>query len=374
MRRFLFALLLIIQFVLVAQAQTPPAIAQYRGTPARDGMYPAHGLPFFTRVKWQKTIETGALAPLYADGTLYVGTIGGELLALDGETGDELWRYDHGESMASTPAVADGVVYFGGGSYGLYALSAESGDLLWSFETDSAIWSAPPIIIESTLYTGSDSGTIYAIDLKTHEALWTLETGNPILWSGAANENAVYFSSWAVLYALDRETGAELWTAETQEKWMAPAVFEGVVYVGNGQNEFLALDGATGERIWRFQARHSASEWSAPVVSEEGVYVGHSSGAVFALNRADGKQIWRLPVTSWATSDALFDGGLLYFGVGAHGPQAALDAPSTFYVVRNTTGEVRWTYETDGLVHAAPALADHYVYVVTTTGQLYAFE
>lgn len=374
LKRLFLTMFLLTLFVMVSTAQEPPAIAQYRGTAERNGYYPAHGLPTFNGVKWQKTLETPALAPLYAEGTLYVGTIGGDLIALDGETGEERWRYAHGDSMASTPAVVEGVVYFGGGDYGLYALSAESGDLLWSFETDSAIWSAPPVIIDNVLYTGSDSGTIYAIDLETHEAAWTVATGDPILSSGAGDENAVYFSSWTQLYAFDRQTGAELWKKETRNKWMPPAVFKGTVYVGNGQNEFLALDGATGELVWRFQARHSASEWSAPVVTEEGVYVGHSSGALFALNLADGKQIWRVPVDSWATSDALFDGGLLYFGVGAHGRTEDLEAPSAFYVVRNTTGEIYWTFETDGLIYAAPALSDHYVYVVTTTGQVYALE
>jgi eukaryotic-like serine/threonine-protein kinase len=374
MRRFLLIMILLGLWAVMSSAQEPHAIAQYRGTAQRDGYYPAHGIPMFKGVKWQKKLETPALAPVYADGTLYVGTIGGVLLALDGETGEERWRYAHGDNMASTPAVVDGVVYFGGGNYGLYALSAENGDLLWSFKTDSAVWSAPPIIMDNILYTGSDKGTIYALDLATHMPVWTVATGDPILSSGAADENVVYFSSWTQLYAFDRKTGAELWKAQTQNKWMSPAVFEGTVYVGNGRNEFLALDGATGELIWRFQARHSASEWSSPVVTEDAVYVGHSSKTLFALNRADGKLLWRLPVDSWATSDALFDGGLLYFGVGAHGRPDDLETPSTFYVVRSTTGEVRWTFETQGLVYAAPALSDHYVYIATTTGDLYALE
>jgi eukaryotic-like serine/threonine-protein kinase len=374
MRRFLLLVILMALYIPFNHAQEPPTVAQYRGSAARDGYYPAHGIPTFNGVKWKKTLDTSGHTPVYADGTLYVPTIGGAMLALDGETGEQLWRYNHGEMMSSAPVVVDGVVYFGGGNYGLYALSAENGELLWSFKTDSAIWSSPPMMIENILYLASDKGTIYALDPVTHEPVWTVANGDPIIYSGAGDESAVYFSSWTTLYAFDRKTGTQLWTAETRNKWMAPAVYDGVVYVGNGRNEFLALDGTTGERIWRFQARHSASEWSAPVVTEDTVYVGHSSKALFALNRADGKQIWRLPVDHWATTDAMFDGGLLYFGVGAHGPDAALDTPTQFYVVRSTTGEIRWTFDIPGLVYSAPALADHTVYVVTTMGEIYAFE
>ncbi|MBX3062039.1 MAG: PQQ-binding-like beta-propeller repeat protein [Anaerolineae bacterium] len=366
---------LVAAFAAPTHAQEPPDTAQYRGSATRDGYYPAHGVPVFKGVKWVRTLESGALAPLYAEGTLYVPLVQGVLLALDAETGRERWRYTHDSSMISTPIAADGMVYFGAGKDGLYALQAIDGKPLWSFETDGSIWSSPPILLDSVIYTGSDRGTVYALDAKMGTAIWSFTSGESILWSGAASEDSVYFSTWTHLYAIDRHAGTVLWTASTRDKWSAPAVYGGVVYAGNGDNEFLALDAASGDILWRFRAPRSRSaEWSAPTVNEDGVFVGHSSSTLFALDRLTGSLRWQLPVASWATSDALFDGGLLYFGVGEHGPQASTEAASTFYVVRTTTGKVHWTFDTDGLIYAAPALADKVVYVVTTAGQLYALE
>ena len=44
------------------------------------------------------------------------------------------------------------------------------------------------------------------------------------------------------------------------------------------------------------------------------------------------------------------------------------------YVVRGSTGEINWTFGTEGMIYSAWALSDYYVYVMTTTGELYALE
>lgn len=376
-RRLLALLIFTLGFISAVRAQEPPAVAQYRGGAGRDGYYPAHGVPFYNGLKWQLTLDSPALAPLIAGDSLFVPTVSGELLALDAETGTERWRFALSDSMASTPVVADGVAYVGGGDGVIYALDAMTGEQQWSFHAGSPVWSSPLIHIENTLYTGDETGNIYAIDLDTHQPAWTTNIGESVLWSGAGDDAQVYFATWTQLVALNRQTGKVVWHLVTPDKWMAPAVADGVVYVGTGENEFLALNADSGETRWQFSGPTvPIIEWSAPVIAvEEGkVYVGHSSSTLFALNTLTGLPEWQLPVTSWASSDALFDGGLLYFGVSAHGPESLDDTTSMFYVVRSTTGEVHWTYETDGLIMAAPALADDTVYVVTTTGQLYAFE
>ncbi|WSF54514.1 PQQ-binding-like beta-propeller repeat protein [Streptomyces canus] len=52
-------------------------------------------------------------APLVANGTLYVGTNDGRMVAPDAVSGEEQWTAETGSPVFSTPAVTDGVLHFG---------------------------------------------------------------------------------------------------------------------------------------------------------------------------------------------------------------------------------------------------------------------
>ena len=49
--------------------------------------------------------------PLFADGTLYVGTADNNILALNPEDGSLLWQYETDHAIWGQPAFADGVLY-----------------------------------------------------------------------------------------------------------------------------------------------------------------------------------------------------------------------------------------------------------------------
>jgi outer membrane protein assembly factor BamB len=54
---------------------------------------------------------------------VYIGSLDGNLYALDASTGEERWRQSLDGEIYSSPAVVDGVVYAGSFDDGLYALS-----------------------------------------------------------------------------------------------------------------------------------------------------------------------------------------------------------------------------------------------------------
>ncbi len=101
--------------------------------------------------------------------------------------------------------------------------------------------------------------------------------------------------------------------ARLQTKWAfpveeippsTPSIVDGVVYVGTWAGVLHALDAATGEEIWRFNARELAGEESAWIkrgvgirsglnVSDGRVYFGDSAGYLMAVDAADGELLWR---------------------------------------------------------------------------------
>ena len=101
--------------------------------------------------------------------------------------------------------------------------------------------------------------------------------------------------------------------ARLQTKWVfpveemppsTPSIVDGVVYVGTWAGVVHAVDAATGEEIWRFNARELVGEESAWIergigirsglnVSDGHVYFGDTGGYLTAVDAADGQLVWR---------------------------------------------------------------------------------
>ena len=59
---------------------------------------------------------------------------------------------------------------------------------------------------------------------------------------------------------------------------LPPAVVDGIVYIGSGDNYVYALDAGTGEERWRFETGQMVV--SSPAVVDGVVYVGSTDGYV----------------------------------------------------------------------------------------------
>jgi eukaryotic-like serine/threonine-protein kinase len=184
-------------------------------------------------------------APAFENNVVY--TTGGKLLlALDSETGNELWRVEHGSTFTAL-AVANGFVYVGNFDHFLRAYDQKTGEERWKFESGGLFWSAPAIAGD-TIYAGNDD-QFYALDAKTGEMLWSYKTDGSSVSEPVVVDGVVYVSDSSHLfplgprhlYALDAATGDELWVFETTSTFLpAPAVGEGAIYVTT-RGEVFAL-------------------------------------------------------------------------------------------------------------------------------------
>jgi eukaryotic-like serine/threonine-protein kinase len=347
----------------------------YRQDIGRRGVYYQPAIRNLGGVIWQRDFDEDAYFPVYANGTLYIGTSSGKLLALDPDSGDERWSFAAESGPILAVAVSQGLIYFGAGDTGFYAVEAETGTLSWAFEADSSVWSGSPLIMAERVYFGSDRGTVYCLDLETHNVIWTFRAASGVLSQMAGDEQRVYVPTQAYLYALDATTGTEVWRAATQDKWNEPAVSKGVVYAGRGNLQFAALDAGTGQEHWVFTAPMSQwSEWSAPVITEDSVYVGDSNNTMYSLDRATGEIQWQFKTEDWATTAPILTDGVLYFGVGAHANLVEATEDRPFYALDAGTGEALWTFKADGPVYAGATLGNGMIYFKTLNNVLYALQ
>lgn len=178
-------------------------------------------------------------SPAYDNGVLY--TTGGRLLlALEADTGKEIWRVEKDEMFLGL-AVANGMIYVGNWDLNLYAFDQSTGEEKWKFPARAGgmFWSAPAVDGE-IVYAGNIDKYLYAIDAQTGELRWEFQTGGGAVSEAAVSDGVVYVSDSSHefprgarhLYALDAGTGEQLWVFESVSTFLpAPALSDGAIYI-----------------------------------------------------------------------------------------------------------------------------------------------
>ena len=162
--------------------------------------------------------------------------------------------------------------------------------------------------------------------------------------------------------------GREVWRIEMPEPLRAPPAVSGdQVFLGTGDNRFIAFDAADGQVIW--ERKLSLLTSTAAAVTSDAVYLTARSGELFALDRHSGEELWRFEGDSAFFASPIVYRGVVYAGAW-NGALYAVDAQD---------GRELWTFQADGSIIAPPAfqgdlmalpIDDRLVYVIDlATGQ-----
>lgn len=236
--------------------------------------------------------------PVFADGRLYITTPSSIVIALDGDTGEEIWRFDPQAGAATRcyephrgvalwPASSNGAtgahtVFSGTCDGRLFALDAATGKPRSSFGANGSIdlragadarpgeayaMTSPPAIYRDLVIAGAlapegvprgPAGDVRAFDAKTGAELWRFHT---VPRPAEFGHDTWPADGW------QRRTGANAWSA------MSVDAEQGLVFlpIGSPSYDFyggdrpganlfgtslVALDAATGRRRWHAQLVH----------------------------------------------------------------------------------------------------------------------
>jgi outer membrane protein assembly factor BamB len=91
----------------------------------------------------------------------------------------------------------------------------------------------------------------------------------------------------------------------------APAVANGIVYIGANDHHLYALDSATGTLRWKFAA--GARILGSPAVANGVVYIASWNKQLYALNAATGARRWTAEIGNSFSSPAVAN-GIVYIG------------------------------------------------------------
>ncbi len=270
----------------------PPAVYDDMVYASGDSVY-ALGLST-GEVVWSAPVGTVSVMTAW-NGLLFVPGMNG-LTALDTETGETVWFFDHGTYWDSSPCLFDGVIYIGsvvdGSEYDkcLYAIDALDGSLVWQTPELGAITSTPAYH-DGRVFFGVDYpppalNPVFALDSGTGAVEWEflIPKGDDWLHGSAGVADGLVFwgdgtpDSTSFIRAVDEETGQEVWNYEVGTSWFgiagSPAITDGVMYIAASDDSLYAF--GTGLK-WTYR-----NDLFADVGSNELIIDSWSGGAVAA--------------------------------------------------------------------------------------------
>lgn len=261
----------------VERAPSPPDAGADGGDGGDGGFPPARAI-------WTHAVAPISSSPaIGGDGTIYVGTTGGKLVAVTADGSATKWSATTNDTLGSSPCIAaDGTIYVGSSDRKLYAISA-AGASMWSFETGAAIVGSPVVGGDETIYVGSSDGKLYAVTPEG-KLRWTYTTGGPITGSPAVRGGILYVGSDdKKLHAVSTQTGAATWTYETLGAVATPVIgADKTVYVGSADGNLYAI---TPSGLLYFAVKAKGRIRSAPAIgADETLYVTTDT-AVVAIGR-----------------------------------------------------------------------------------------
>lgn len=132
------------------------------------------------KLKWETDDLGGALVAtpaISADGTVYVGTFGNEVLAINANSGAIKWQFVTNGWVWSGVAFNDGALYFGDLEGNFYAITS-AGEELWRIQPDGPIVSQP-IFVDGNIVFTTEAGSVYMVD-KDGNPVWNQTVGGKI--------------------------------------------------------------------------------------------------------------------------------------------------------------------------------------------------
>ncbi|MDO9095072.1 MAG: outer membrane protein assembly factor BamB [Rubrivivax sp.] len=329
------------------------------------------------RLIWQERIGAMAYAmvPAVRDNVVQVASAGGEVVALQADSGTVLWR-----------AEAGGPISAGVGSDGRFTsvvtrsnevVTFDSGRPLWRKRVPSSVVTPPLVAGERVFVMGVDRA-VHAFDALDGRKLWTLQRPGDALTLAQASVLTFYRNTLLVaqgprLAGVDPLRGTVQWEVpmanprggnevERLADLVGPAVRVGErVCMRAFQAAVGCADAARGAVLWS----RSVGGANAVAGDAERIFGADASDRITAWRAATGDVVW--------TSEKLLHRGLS--GAVAVGPALVFgDADGWVHFLDAATGEQQLRLPTDGkAVVGTPVLVGTTLLVTTQGGGLFAF-
>lgn len=349
-------------------------------------------------ITWAAALETplsrnrggGGSRPLESNGVVFVPTEKGSIFAVGGSADNNIiWRYQLDKDYRCDAIVRWNNSLILGSEYGggfpqpvgnLIALNIETGTELWRIPVDGASVSAPAIH-NHIAYCTVNTNILCAIDLNSREIIWEKQLPPGWLWSPnapAVNESGsilVMPGRSDTLLAFQLQRKRLLWSFKGK-KWFpySPVIVRNIVYIRSWDKNIYAINIETGEELWRYPAPRDFT--SDIAVDVQFVYVGAKEEAaktyaLHIIDRNTGKLVQNYVISGHIYGRPTSIGATVFF---ASDDRTYNDPDGgTIYALDTTNQTLLWSTSVPERFQCDLTVSQNNVIAGTRQGVIYAF-
>lgn len=254
------------------------------------------------RVRWTYQASHGLdHAPAVYKNVVLLGTRDGLLTALDLRTGLFRWQFAtatawrpsvkggyHLAGIGGPPARSGDTIFFGSLGGHVHALDVTTGQLRWGIQTGWPMRS-PPVVTSKGLWASDGSGYVHALSRVNGDRIGGIHSWyEKDISAPALGDTGPYVATQYSLLSLT-PSGRVRWRRKLP--WTgarlrggahpAPVLAGDVVYLNDRYGKLWAVDAGSGQLLWQRLAKRGA--FTAPAPLREGLVVGSGDGRVYRL-------------------------------------------------------------------------------------------
>ena len=307
--------------------------------------------------RWETNLKPDENAGVFGGGMgsgqnkIFISLGSGELIALNIQNGEELWRVSTRRALRSAPSYADGRIFVTTLDNMTLAFSASTGLSLWSHNgmiaNAALLGAASPAIKNNKVILAYSSGELYALQTNNGRIFWGDNLSVKRGGSGVARISHVRGN---------------------------PVIDENMVFATSHSGSFLALELKTGRRLWQLPIASRVMPW----VAGNYLYIVTTGRQVICLTKRDGRVKWITNLPEFSLKDSLplkREKIVVEYSEPVLAGDRLIIASSIgkIYSVSPYTGQILGETQVEGNIFIEPVVADKTLLLLDKQGNLTAF-
>lgn len=225
---------------------------------------------------------------------------------------------------------------------------------------------------EALLNVARKTGILSTIKAKTEglhahaeqsNLLWKFECEDEIRGAPAVDNGVIYVGSYDHnLYALDAGTGNFLWKYPTEGGIVTrPVVYENNIFFGSEDKRLHVISARSGKVVWTYFTDGPVR--SSPHIAESHVFFGSDDGGVHAVNTLSGRKAWKVDTAAPVRSSPIVANERVYVGNEAGD-----------FLCMDLTGGIKWRFKSKRGITSSPCYGKNTVYFASMDSTVYALD
>ena len=213
------------------------------------------------------------------DITIYVNSGYNEILAINGNNGDEIWKKTHKLPFRGGITVSKELLLISDFAGNLLSINNKNGKTNWSIllgsDYNSVYTKARPIVANDKIIVPGTGGTFFVVSIETGDVLWT--------------ENLSSNKQLPKLFHVGDIVANPLFN-------------NGVVYLVSQSGNISAFDINTSKELWKLPI----GGFETPTLSGKTIFINSNMGLLTAIDITSGKVRWTKKYPSYVNEDGFF--------------------------------------------------------------------